>query len=201
MIIKITEKEKERLRKLLLDDNKSYEEVGKLYNMTGGGIKKAAKRFGIELPQRRAINEFESFNEGTAYKVVCEYCGKEFIGVPVRNSKYCSQKCMGKAKEKATIQRWKENPETGTSCFTCSSAVRKYMLRKANFKCERCGWGEENPYTHKVPLQIHHIDGNSLNNIEDNLQVLCPNCHALTENFGGRNKNAPNGKSKYYKRK
>ena len=30
------------------------------------------------------------------------------------------------------------------------------------------------------------------------LQVLCPNCHSLTENFGSRNTNAPRGKSKYY---
>ena len=74
------------------------------------------------------------------------------------------------------------------------------MLEKVNYKCEKCGWGVENPYTHKIPLQIHHLDGNSLNNNEDNLQVLCPNCHTLTENFGSRNKNAPNGKSKYYRR-
>ncbi len=30
----------------------------------------------------------------------------------------------------------------------------------------------------------------SFNNSEDNLQLLCPNCHALTENFGSRNKNS-----------
>ena len=24
---------------------------------------------------------------------------------------------------------------------------------------------------------------------ESNLQLLCPNCHSLTENFGSRNKN------------
>lgn len=74
------------------------------------------------------------------------------------------------------------------------------MLEKVGNKCEKCGWGVENPYTHKIPLQIHHKDGNSLNNKEDNLQVLCPNCHTLTENFGSRNKNAPNGKSQYYRR-
>ena len=44
------------------------------------------------------------------------------------------------------------------------------------------------------------FDGNSLNNQEVNLQVLCPNCHSLTPNFGSRNKNAPNGKSQYYRR-
>lgn len=47
--------------------------------------------------------------------------------------------------------------------------------------CEKCGlteWmGEE------IPLQIHHIDGDHYNNDLNNLQILCPNCHALTKNF------------------
>ena len=47
-----------------------------------------------------------------------------------------------------------------------------------------------NEYTYLVPLQIHHIDGDCLNNIEDNLELLCPNCHSLTENYGNRNKNS-----------
>lgn len=76
--------------------------------------------------------------------------------------------------------------------------VRRYMLEKYNYKCSKCGWGEVNPYTNLVPLQIHHVDGNSTNNKEENLEVLCPNCHSLTENFGSRNTNAPEGKSAYY---
>ena len=29
-----------------------------------------------------------------------------------------------------------------------------------------------------------------MNNKEENLQLLCPNCHSLTENFGSSNKNS-----------
>ena len=43
------------------------------------------------------------------------------------------------------------------------------------------------------------IDGlNEAINAENNLELLCPNCHSLTENFGSRNKNATEGRSKYY---
>ena len=28
-----------------------------------------------------------------------------------------------------------------------------------------------------------------MNNIEENLQLLCPNCHALTDNYRGKNIN------------
>lgn len=64
------------------------------------------------------------------------------------------------------------------------------MFEKFNNKCQLCGWGIENPFTHKIPLQVHHIDGNCLNNKEDNLQLLCPNCHSLTATFGSLNKNS-----------
>ena len=48
-------------------------------------------------------------------------------------------------------------------------------------------------------LQIHHIDGNSKNNSPDNLQVICPNCHAKTENYMALNK-GNSGRDKRYKK-
>lgn len=32
------------------------------------------------------------------------------------------------------------------------------------------------------------LDGDRFNNELINLQILCPNCHALTDNYSGRNK-------------
>ena len=60
-------------------------------------------------------------------------------------------------------------------------------------KCDVCGFSGINPYTNKTILQIHHKDGDATNTTEENLQVLCPNCHAMTENFGSRNKNCTRG--------
>ena len=73
-------------------------------------------------------------------------------------------------------------------------------MEKNNCKCEKCGWGETNEFTGNIPLQVHHIDGDCKNNREENLQLLCPNCHSLTENFGSRNKNATPGRRKYFGR-
>lgn len=52
-------------------------------------------------------------------------------------------------------------------------------------KCEVCGLSEwrEIPIT----LEVHHIDGDHLNNELDNLQLLCPNCHSQTDNWRGKN--------------
>ena len=38
-----------------------------------------------------------------------------------------------------------------------------------------------------IPLQLHHINGNPTDNRIENLQVLCPNCHAQTDNYSGKN--------------
>jgi hypothetical protein len=38
-----------------------------------------------------------------------------------------------------------------------------------------------------IPLELHHIDGDSDNNALENLILLCPNCHALTDTYRGKN--------------
>lgn len=55
-------------------------------------------------------------------------------------------------------------------------------------KCEMCGLEEW--FDEPIALEIHHIDGDRLNNTLDNLQLLCPNCHAMTDNWRGRGKKA-----------
>ena len=43
---------------------------------------------------------------------------------------------------------------------------------------------------------MHHIDGDCTNNKMENLQLLCPNCHSLTSNFGSLNKNSKRSQAK-----
>ena len=38
-----------------------------------------------------------------------------------------------------------------------------------------------------LALQLHHIDGDHENNEVSNLTFLCPNCHAITDSYGGKN--------------
>lgn len=93
----------------------------------------------------------------------------------------------------AYIERWKRGEETGMKGKSgISSHLRKYLLEKYDFKCSRCGWSEVNPYSGNVPLEVEHIDGDFRNNDEDNLTILCPNCHSLTPTY--RNLNRGNGR-------
>ena len=75
--------------------------------------------------------------------------------------------------------------------------IRRYIFEKYNSHCCQCGWGEVNKITGKIPLQIHHIDGNCENNKEENLQLLCPNCHSLTETYGILNKGNSKRKNRH----
>jgi len=130
----------------------------------------------------------------------CLNCGKEIKRSFRSKNSFCSNKCQQEYKRKEYIKRWKNGEESGLSGeYGLSKIIRNYLLNKHNYKCECCGWGEENQYTHTIPLEIHHKDGDYTNNIEENLQVLCPNCHSLTENIKSHNKQGRKGRSKYYK--
>lgn len=192
---------KEELERFINEEKKSYEELGRYYGVTGTAVKRACERLGIELPKRRKVNPNETFNRGTAKKGVCLNCGKEFILYLSSNGKYCCNKCQNEYQYKQYIERWKNGEVNGLNGeYYLSRYIRTYLFKKNENKCEKCGWGEVNPYTNRVPLQVHHIDGNCQNNREENLQLLCPNCHALTENFGSRNKNATEGRTAYFKK-
>jgi hypothetical protein len=71
---------------------------------------------------------------------------------------------------------------------TFQSHKLKIRLLKEGFKkhsCEMCHL--ENWLTKPIPLELHHSDGNRYNNALENLELLCPNCHALTDNYRAKN--------------
>lgn len=73
-----------------------------------------------------------------------------------------------------------------------------YRLIKEGLKerrCEKCG--RTHWFNEPIVLELHHIDGDRTNNSLENLQLLCPNCHAHTDNFKSKKmrhyKNLENG--------
>lgn len=122
---------------------------------------------------------------------ICINCFCEFK--PHRNSKkkYCSVKCQTLYQYKQYILRWKNGLEKGYGVhktLDLSSHIRRYMLEKYNNSCQKCGWNQLHPIDNKPLVEINHIDGDAENCKEENLEVLCPNCHSMTETFRARNK-------------
>jgi Zn finger protein HypA/HybF involved in hydrogenase expression len=87
------------------------------------------------------------------------------------------------------IEKWKMGKVTGMrGKYSISHYIVRYLFEKYNNKCSKCGWNEVNQYTGKIPLETEHIDGDYTNNKEENLDLLCPNCHSLTPTYKGANR-------------
>lgn len=116
----------------------------------------------------------------------CLSCGKE-VNRPEKV--YCDGKCQMRGQREKYIQEWKLGMHDGMRGRTAiSKHIRQYLFEKFNSTCTRCGWSEVNTHTGNVPLEVEHLDGNSENNIEENLTLLCPNCHSLTATYKGANR-------------
>lgn len=103
-----------------------------------------------------------------------------------------------------TGQRWQNSPNqidnhenrekySLEEVFIKNSPVTQKVLRGyverhklIPYKCQNCGcdgyW--QNGI---IALEIDHIDGDNTNNEISNLRYLCPNCHALTDTYRGKN--------------
>lgn len=116
----------------------------------------------------------------------CINCNKTFTG---NGLKYCSNRCQQDNIYKSKIEQWKLGNDPGwTTNGIIKKYIRKYILEKYNYQCSKCGWDKINLSTNKSPLEIHHIDGDHKNNTEENLILLCPNCHSLTDTYKNLNK-------------
>lgn len=98
---------------------------------------------------------------------------------------YCTASCRQADEEK----RWIAGELDGCWKYTHAAYVQRYLERRSNLVCEIPGCGESRTRPNgKHILQVDHIDGNWRNNRPENLRLICPTCHALTETYGAANK-------------
>ena len=129
---------------------------------------------------------------------ICAGCGRE-----TRNPKFCSLLCQRTHEHNCWIDEWLAGSKTGIRGKNeTSTHIRRWLFEKHGSRCQRpdCRWGEVNPVSGKVPLNIEHKDGDWRNNRPENLELLCPNCHSLTPTYGALNK-GNNGRKKAKRRK
>lgn len=118
----------------------------------------------------------------------CAHCNKPIAKYA---NKYCSNQCQSNYIYAKYIEDWHSgvvNGERGINTKNLSGHIVRYIKEKYAMKCVLCGWDEVNKITGDSALEIDHIDGNSVNNDEDNLILLCPNCHSLTPSYKNLNK-------------
>ena len=73
------------------------------------------------------------------------------------------------------------------STWINSNNLRKRLIKEGlkEYKCECCNRTEW--LGKPIKLELHHINGIKDDLRIENLQILCPNCHAYTDNYRGKN--------------
>jgi len=97
----------------------------------------------------------------------CKICNQKFgvYGCRIKTAKYCSNQCKWKG--------YGENRKYKFRNSSYSTKDRKRTIKEYGNNCEICTWNEF--------VECHHIDGDRNNHNIENLSVLCPNHHTLTE--------------------
>jgi YHS domain-containing protein len=104
----------------------------------------------------------------------CACCGKEVSTTlsEYKKSKkgnvFCNRSCA------TVFNNTEYRSGTNNPNWKNVSSSYRFLVFKTKAKvCERCGYN-----TIPEILQVHHKDMDRTNNVLENLEILCPNCHA-----------------------
>ena len=123
----------------------------------------------------------------------CLHCGKLNNKSGTKN-KFCDNVCAITYKRTNSVI-----PRILAGEVSEPKTLKRYLKEVFGDVCSSCGtlpmWNNK-----PLSLQIEHKDGNSDNNLPDNLCLLCPNCHSQTETFAGKVKGKKSTKRNSYLR-
>ena len=115
----------------------------------------------------------------------CLYCNKS---LSKRAVKYCDNKCQGEQRYLDNVEHWKNGNKHN------KNTIKRFLSEKYGYKCACCGISEWN--NKRIVLELEHINGDSNDNSEANVCLMCPNCHSQTDTYKGKNK----GNGRHFRR-
>jgi hypothetical protein len=132
------------------------------------------------------LRKLEIVPAGGNYRTIKNQIKKENI-----DTSHFTGKGWLKGKRNAHAKSIPLNEILVADCYYQTSKLKKRLFQEGIFEkkcdcCKRKEW-EGQP----IPLELDHINGQNFDNRLENLRVLCPNCHALTNTYRGKNKKCP----------
>jgi hypothetical protein len=160
--------------KLGLEYRKQYESSPKYCKYCNNNIP-------YEQPYNNFCNhscsaKYNNLNRIKLPKSHCLWCGKLLQGTDVKCCR--NGKCKLLYKVKCFL-----NGDIKT--IPDKKSIKAYYIFIRGHICESCKSTKwmGNP----IPLELHHKDGNKYNQSDENIILLCPNCHSFTDTFCGKN--------------
>ncbi len=113
--------------------------------------------------------------------IICKSCGKSFFRP--RQKDWTKRRCPECVAVKPSLPRC--SLRQLDECKTDRSR-KKWLIAK---HCHQCFWCKGKEWMGQpIPIEIDHISGNSDDNSEENLRLLCCNCHAQTPTYKSKNR-------------
>jgi hypothetical protein len=165
------------------------------------------------LQQQCAAKSRETRENYEDHPKFCLFCGEK-IPFENRRGKFCNKSCAA-SYNNAGINRHAGNIPQESLC-SCGQPKRKHnkycadciqkrvynkylsleetkddrvrkriIIERRGYQCQICGINDW--MGQPIKLELDHVDGNADNNVEENLRLLCPNCHSQTETYKGAN--------------
>jgi len=126
------------------------------------------------------------------FKLICTGCNKVFESTVRRATalrkgykpqcRDCISKKMSEKMKELFLEKAKRFPFE-----KLGNRLRKRIIwEEQGEQCNKCGYDLFDLET--GPYELHHIDGNRKNKNRDNEELLCCNCHFMTDNRGFKNR-------------
>jgi len=173
----------QRLVRELLAQGISPQEVALRLGIRKSTVAYHSRRFGIEPDLRFAVRY--DWNEiGAAYDsgLSVRECMLRF---GFSSDAWSKAVARGDVVPRPRIRPLEEFLVAGRQIGRCNLKRRLIAEGLKENRCEQCGITEWQGKP--LNMQLHHKDGDGTNNTLENLELLCPNCHAQTDTYGGRN--------------
>ena len=140
------------------------------------------------LEQKQQILQWISENQSKAFIAKQLNCKPETLNryLALMEIDYKGNQ-SGKGMTKSSGRAMTLDEYLANSADIQTNKIRKKILQEGlkPHQCESCKLTEW--LGQSIPLEVHHKDGNRNNNVFENYELLCPNCHAFTDSYRGKN--------------